>query len=251
MATGRIRRRVERGSGRQGSTDDRGSQQGDNVTVGSDVRQQSRGAEDLEDPRVRTRCDGGSSRQAARLGRVGGLGGRPEAPRQVPARAAAVAGQVQLHRRLLRPLRPGLRPHAERLRPRECARHRQVPRLHRRGGRPLHEVQRLALRRTWRWAGPSRAAAEDVRRGARWSLPRVQGALGSGVEDESREGGHAVLRHREPAARRRLSPLGSADALPVSGRRRKVLAGGAAVRGSRGVPEHGPRHDVPQLHGHA
>ena len=112
---------------------------------------------------------------------------------------------------LVRPLRPGLRPHAQQFRSRDR------PRASRSSARILDEAADLCVKYNGSLSGEhgdgqsrADAAAEDVRPGAGAGVPRVQVAVGSGVEDESRQGG-----------RRRITRPRTSASAPTSGRGRR------------------------------
>ena len=87
----------------------------------------------------------------------------------------------------------------------ESARGRaQVPPVHGRGCRPRGPLRRLALRRTWRRAGPRRTSSQDVWTGTDAGLPRVQIALGSRLEDEPGQAHRTLSARRKSAPRRGL-----------------------------------------------
>ena len=83
-------------------------------------------------------------------------------------------------------------------------RHPQVRRVRRARRGPRRQLRRLALGRARRRPVARRAAAEDVRRRADGGVPRVQGDLGSGQQDEPGQARRRLPADREPAARRRL-----------------------------------------------
>ncbi len=117
--------------------------------------------------------------------------------------------------------------------------------------RPGGRLRRVAFRRTWGRTGESGIAAEDVRRGDCAGVPRVQGDLGPGGDDESGQGSRRVPDHRQPADRDEVQPAGAEDTLSLPGGRRIVRTRHAALRGSREVPARSRRHHVSQLHGDA
>ena len=97
--------------------------------------------------------------------------------------------------------------------------------------------------------GQSRGALlpQDVRAGADGGVPRVQGALGSRREDESRQADRRARAAREPPPRRRLRAATGRDALPLPARRRSARHADAALRRRGRVPTQRRRHDVPEL----
>ncbi len=108
-----------------------------------------------------------------------------------------------------------------------------------------------ALRRARRRPAARRAAPEDVRRGARRRLPRVQVGVGPGLEDEPGQGGRPLPAGREPQARRRLQPVAPEGRLRLPGGQGRLRALRAPLRRRRQVPDarRGGR-DVPELHRH-
>ena len=113
-------------------------------------------------------------------------------------------------------------------------------------------LRRLAFRRTRRRPGAGAVPAEDVRRGDRAGLPRVQAHLGPGVEDESGQGGRSLPRGRRTCgwapttARRTPRPISSIpdDHGSFAHATLRCVGVGKCRREER-------RHDVPQLHGDA
>ena len=98
---------------------------------------------------------------------------------------------------------------------------RALPRPGRRPGRALW---RHALRRARRRPGARRAAGKDVRAGAGAGLPRVQGDLGPGQQDEPGQGRRSLSDHLEPAARARLPADRIRRPLRLCRRRRQLHA---------------------------
>ena len=81
-------------------------------------------------------------------------------------------------------------------------------------------------------------------------VPRVQGDLGPGREDEPGQEDRRLPDRPKPPPRRRLQPAAAADALRLPEGQALVRAGGAAVRRRRRVPPRGRADHVPELHGH-
>ena len=79
------------------------------------------------------------------------------------------------------------------------------------------------------------APAEDVRRGAGRRVPRVQGDLGSGLEDEPGQGGRSLSARREPPPRRRATRRRGRRRISAS--RRTRAASAAPPRRCVGVGE--------------
>ena len=169
------------------------------------------------------------------------------ASRRVPAPAAPADGRVQLLGVALRPFRPGLRAHAHQLRPEDRRRHRGVSPVRRGGRRPRGGTRRLDLGRARRRPVARRTAAAHVRPRADGGVPRVQGDLGSGKQDEPRQAGLAVPPRRAPA-RPAVPPGGGAHAFRLP-RGRQPRRCGDAVRRSGEVPQDRRRGHVPLLHG--
>ena len=127
-----------------------------------------------------------------------------------------------------------------------------VPPLHGRGRRPRGQLRRLALRRTRRRPGARRAAAEDVRREALPGVPRVQGDLGPGRQDEPGQDGRRLSDRRQPApraattTRRRPRRISSSPTTTAASRTRplRCVGVGKCRRTDAGT-------DVPELHGDA
>ena len=174
---------------------------------------------------------------------------------QLSARSARAVQQVRIQPRTLRPLWAGLHPLPRRLRSHQRAGNQEVALVHGRGHRPVREVRRQPQRRTWRWSGARRVPLQDVRRGVDSGLPRVQVHLGSGLEDESRQGrstptawtrtcGSAPTTIR--GSPRRISSfrrMAAASRMP-----RCAASASANAAGKDGKnPER--RHHVSQLHG--
>ena len=205
----------------------------------------------LGHPRVGPRRHRVRSRQAPHVGRLGRCRRRSRKTRRLPSRPAQLLneygysgalyghfGQACVHTRNNFDLE------IER-------RHRASSARSRRSRRPLHQLRRLALRRTRRRPGARRTAAEDVRPRTDAGLPRVQTLWDP---DWKMNPGKVV---EAVSARPRIS--GSAPTTSHGSRQTHfqfpddhgASPARPALRRRRQMPAHGRRHDVPQLHGHA
>ncbi len=182
---------------------------------------------------------------------MGGFGGRARPHRRVSARFSRAAHAPRLRLLAIWPLRRRLRARADRLRPLLASRHRELQGVHDRGGRPRRRLRRHVVGRARRRASARGLAAEDVRRGARRGIPRVQGALGPRRPHEPGQDRRPLSARLEPALRRGLPRAGGGNRVRVSRHPQRLRRRRAAVRRRRQVPARDQGHDVPELHGDA
>ena len=147
--------------------------------------------------------------------------------------------EYDYHGRVLRPFRHGcihMRVSFDLESERGIRKYRRIRRARR---RPRGALRRFAFGRAWRRAIARRAAAENVRAGIGAGIPRIQGGLGSGEQDEPAQSRERLSTDREPAAGRGLQAAASwrrifnFPTMAVRSRRRRCAASGSATAGNK------------------
>src|SRR6185437_3715642 len=195
----------------------------------------------------------GSAAFMAGMGRRGSAAGETRA---LLAGFLFAAAEARISGGALRALRDGMRPLPDYVRYVYESGRAGLSEIRGRGRGPGGALRGVAIRRARRRAIACGTAAENVWQGIGAGVSRIQGDLGPGLEDESRQGGGPAPAGRGFAAGAIVQALGAEDALSVSERSRTLFGGGAAVRGRGEMParklerDRRPDH-LPELHGHA
>ncbi|MGA9549008.1 MAG: FAD-binding oxidoreductase, partial [Rhodomicrobium sp.] len=168
-----------------------------------------------------------------------GSGGRSRssgAPWKLPARVSQAARPLRLRHHPLRPFRRRLRSLPHRFRPSDQRRTEEDAPFPRRCGVPRRGAWRVDFRGAWRRPVQGRAPTKDVRAGTDRGVPRVQVHLGSGLEDEPRQGRRSLPHHLEHAAWPGLCSAPCSHPFQLPERRGKFQPGGDPLRRRRQMP---------------